>query len=102
MLRNVASASTMAQHVVRSSIEAVVQKRTEASEDDSAKQGKDKSWEEMSAEEQEAAQDIGYNAALWEAGEVTSTSSHPWMHLTALEQSAATVCAVAPSRTVPP
>ena len=51
--------------------------------------GKDKLWDEMTAEEQVAAAQIGYTRDLWDAGEQTAATTNPWNELSSFEHSAA-------------
>jgi hypothetical protein len=90
VIRRVASASPMAHQVVAETVREVIRRRATGAEEP-PKLGKDKAWGELTSAEIEAAQAIGYDEAAWEAGEATATCSHPWLQLTMVEQSAATV-----------
>ena len=43
--------------------------------------GKDKGWAQLTEEERGAAAELGYDEALWDAGETTSACLQPWREL---------------------
>ena len=51
--------------------------------------GKDKGWAEMSADDQRAAMQLGYDAPSWEQGASTPATSRPWASLSPPELAAA-------------
>lgn len=51
--------------------------------------GKDKDWVEMTAAEQRAAAELGYDALSWDAGGAPEACNFRWMQLSPAEQRAA-------------
>ena len=54
------------------------------------KLGKDKMWQDLTGAERTSAGQIGYDEAMWDAGETPAACEKHWAKLSASERNAAT------------